>query len=770
MSLNNVSKYTNIEDELNYIKLLLNSAINSKKEAIVWAIDRDMRLIYFNEVFSEIIMKLFNYDVSPGDNAIDIITVKADRDKAKTNYELSLSGITHTKTESYGKSGNQFFETTYSPINDNKSNIIGVSCFSIDITELQGIQKELKKSEFFFKESQRAALIGSYQSEFYPEDHWVTSEVCDQIFGMGPDYEKTVKGWTELLHPDNAEEMIRYVTEDVINKGVPFNKEYKIIRNIDGKTRWVWGLGNTIKDETGRTTGLIGTIQDITEKKLAENKINTLKKYLSNIIDSMPSILIGVDNKKNITQWNLTATKVYKTSVNESMGKPITSINSEMSQIADLIDETISHGKTITKNRTIERYGNKYHEAITVFPIQSEDDSGAVIRIDDITKEKELQDKLNQSQKMEAIGQLAGGVAHDFNNLLGGIIGISDILLSTDSELNEKNRKFVKMILKASTRASDLTSKLLAFGRKNIDNYFTFDIHECIKDTASILKSTLDKRISLTTDFNAEQPLLLGDISAIQNAFMNLAINASHAMEQKGEISFKTRNIFFDKNYCTLSPFDIEEGDFIEVEIRDTGCGILQENINKIFEPFYTTKKLGEGTGLGLAAVYGTIQDHHGVINVYSEIGSGTVFHLYLPCSKNNEIDKITSKNNILKGTGTILLVDDEELIRTTAKYQMEEMGYTVILANNGKQAVDIFKKRSHEVDLVISDMIMPEMNGSETFRKLKEIDKDCLVVISSGYAKDESLQDLKAEGLAGFIQKPFRINELNQLINSVLK
>jgi len=389
--------------------------------------------------------------------------------------------------------------------------------------------------------------------------------------------------------------------------------------------------------------------------------------------------------------------------------------------------------------------------------------------VQDITDRKLAEEKLNQSHKMDAIGQLAGGIAHDFNNILGGIIGAAQLLKSPKRNLDEKGIKHVNMILQAATRAADLTSKLLAFGRKGKIASTAINIHSTVDDTVAILNGAIDKKISISVKKCAKNHTIVGDSSGLQNVLMNMGINASQAMPEGGEILIETKNIKFNKTYCDASPFEIEPDEYIEIKIQDTGCGISSENLQKIFEPFFTTKKQGKGTGLGLAAVYGTVQDHHGAINVYSEVGTGTVFHIYLPCSeKSVQSRQIDAK--VIDGSGQILLVDDEEIIRITGKHMLEEMGYSVLLAKNGREAVEIFQERNKSIDLVIMDMIMPEMNGHEAFFKLKKIDKNCKVVISSGFPKNERLDELMKSGLYGFIHKPYRDFELSQLLSKVLK
>lgn len=644
-----------------------------------------------------------------------------------------------------------------------------------DITEHKKVEKELIKakekaeeSEYFFKETQSAALIGSYKSEFSPNDKWETSEVCDLIFGINGDYDKTVQGWTELLHPDCADEMIEYLTKDVMQKNVPFNKEYKVIRHSDGETRWVLGLGETISDANGTVVGLIGTTQDITERKQVEEELRKAQNYISNIINSMPSALIGVDADGRVTQWNSEAKRLTGLSVEEAVGKLLSQAIPRLGDKMEQVREAMLTKEVRSESRLVYKVDNETrYEDVTIYPLIANGVEGAVIRVDDVTKDYMLQEQLSQSRKMDAIGQLSGGVAHDFNNMLGGIVGAAQLLQSPKINLGEKGLKYVEMIIEASSRAADLTAKLLAFGRKGKITSASMDVHAIIDDTLAILESTIDKKINISVSKNAENSTVVGDTSALQSVLLNLGINAAQAMPNGGELKIETRNIALSENYCTSSPFEISAGEYVEIEVRDTGGGIALENINKIFEPFFTTKEQGKGSGLGLASVYGTIQNHSGAINVYSEVGTGTAFHLYIPCS-NVEINNAPKVDVLFQGSGQILLVDDEEIIRLTGKNILEEMGYRVILAENGEEAIEIFEKQNSGIDLVIMDMIMPKMNGAETFYKMKEIDSSCRVIISSGFTKDENLQELKNEGLVGFIQKPFMDYELSKLLVDV--
>ena len=385
-------------------------------------------------------------------------------------------------------------------------------------------------------------------------------------------------------------------------------------------------------------------------------------------------------------------------------------------------------------------------------------------------EKRELEEQLSQSRKMDAIGQLAGGVAHDFNNMLGGILGAAQLLKSPKRNLDEKSTKFVNMIVQAAERAADLTTKLLTFARKGKIESSVNDINEILDDSFSILTKTIDKKIDIIINMKAKNSLVKGDRADLQNCFINLGINSSHAMDGGGQLICTTENIFLDNNYCDASSFNLVPGDYVKVEMKDTGIGINSNNLDKIFEPFFTTKKLGEGTGLGLAAVYGTVLDHFGAIVVDSKVDIGTKFSLFFPITKDSlEVENITNEIILTGVTGRILLVDDEELMRITGEHILREMGFDVILAKDGEQGVEIFRAEYESIDLVIMDMIMPKKNGSEAFYKMREIDPNIKIVISSGFIKDENIDNLRKDGLFGYIGKPYRDVELSELLRNVL-
>lgn len=382
-------------------------------------------------------------------------------------------------------------------------------------------------------------------------------------------------------------------------------------------------------------------------------------------------------------------------------------------------------------------------------------------------KERKLTAQLHQSQKMEAVGQLAGGVAHDFNNALGVIMCSVELLKAGDLTKSEET-EYLEMISTAGTRAADLTSKLLAFSRQGIKTNTSVDCVKIITDTVALLGHTINKNICIKIENHAVQSHVIADYSMLQNAFMNMGINASHAMPNGGDLTFTIENIELDSDYCSSSSFDIKPGDYLKISIRDTGCGMTPETQSHIFEPFFTTKEAGKGTGLGLSAVFGTIQEYYGAITVYSEVNVGSIFHIYFPLASNIAQEEKFLKE-IKRGSGTILVIDDEYPIRLTASALLQSIGYKVLLASDGLTGVETFKKNLDEINLIILDMIMPVMGGREAFGKLRDLRADIPIIVSSGFAKEEDLNELKKQKVNGFLNKPFRKIDLAETIANIL-
>jgi PAS domain S-box-containing protein len=516
-----------------------------------------------------------------------------------------------------------------------------------------------------------------------------------------------------------------------------------------------------------------------------QTALSELKQSQRKLALHLNNTIIGViewNKDFKVEYWNPAAEKIFGYSKEEALGK---------SGYELIIPEYLTHEISQVWNSLIQKkesffYTNENKTSDgriitcewTNTPLVNDDGeiTGIMAMANDITSrvrsegdKQKLQEQLAQSQKMESIGQLAGGVAHDFNNMLSGIMSAADLLHNRNMSFEEQTY-FLDLIMSASTRAADLTGKLLAFARKGSKARKAVDLTKVVADTIAILKRTLDKKISIIFENSASETTIMADESIIQNVFMNMGINAGHAMPDGGTLEFLLKNRLLDEQFCRSSTYEIKPGHFLELTIRDSGCGMPPEIMNRIFEPFFTTKEPGKGTGLGLAEAYGTIQDHHGSIDVSSEVNKGTEFKIYLPVVENTSLSEKPAEPEVIFGTGTIMLVDDEEVVRNSLEKLLKRLGYTVMTASDGVKAVELFKKMHVSIDIVILDMIMPGMNGQEVFNIFRSIKPDVPVILSSGFSREECVVDMLKNGLAGYVRKPFRLTDLSQLIAKIMQ
>ena len=387
------------------------------------------------------------------------------------------------------------------------------------------------------------------------------------------------------------------------------------------------------------------------------------------------------------------------------------------------------------------------------------------IRIKAEEEKRKLEAQLQQAQKMESIGTLAGGIAHDFNNILMGIQGNASLmLLKIDSE--HPNYEKIKNVEAYVQNGTTLTKQLLGFARRGKYLVKATDLNDII-DKSSGLFARTRKQIQVHTNLDRAIWTVEVDRGQIEQVMLNLYVNAWQAMLEGGNLYLNTENAILDRSF--VKPYKVKPGRYVKISVTDTGVGMDKETQKRIFEPFFTTKEMGRGTGLGLASVYGIVKSHGGYINVYSELDHGTTFTIYLPASGKMAIEDESVMADIVKGTGTILLIDDEKMILTVSQELLEELGYTVLPALSGQEAIGIFQKQHHEIDMIIMDMVMPGMNGGETFDRLKEINADAKVLLSSGYSLDGQASDILRRGCDGFIQKPFNMNQLAQKIKTIM-
>ncbi|MFH0824131.1 MAG: ATP-binding protein, partial [Pseudomonadota bacterium] len=432
---------------------------------------------------------------------------------------------------------------------------------------------------------------------------------------------------------------------------------------------------------------------------------------------------------------------------------------------------TVATGR-VWSGRIVNRKkdGALYTEECTVSPVW--DSSGTIVNFvalkRDITQHLALSQQLVQAQKMESIGTLAGGVAHDFNNILQVALGYSELILA-DEEFPRQYRTDLQKIHDSAVRGAELVQRLLTFSRKTDFKPRPIDLNRRIVELRKMLERTLPKMIDLDLALSEGKAVINADPTEIDQVLMNLAVNARDAMPDGGTLSFQTVNTVLDEDYARTH-VDVKPGPNVLLTVRDTGSGMAKDTLEHIFEPFFTTKGMGEGTGLGLAMVHGIVKQHGGHIMCYSEPGHGTSFKIYFPAvmSRGAEENTIVGKKP-LGGSETILLVDDEELIRDLGARILTKAGYKVIMTHNGREALEVYREHGHEIALVVLDLIMPEMGGKQCLEGMLSHNPQIKVVIASGFSGGGPGKDALEAGAKGFVGKPYDIRQMLEVIRAVL-
>jgi two-component system, cell cycle sensor histidine kinase and response regulator CckA len=433
--------------------------------------------------------------------------------------------------------------------------------------------------------------------------------------------------------------------------------------------------------------------------------------------------------------------------------------------LKDLIDkrETFKdiEAKIIHKDRSTRLFSASGAPNINM----SGEVTGMVGLLKDITEQRTLEAQFQQLQRMGAIGTLSGGIAHDVNNLLMGIQGRTSLML-TDTGPSHPHFEHLKGIEDYIKSAADLTKQLLNFARGEKYEVKPIDINELIK-TGSRMFGRTKKEIHIHGKYQKDVCVIEADRSQIEQVLMNLYVNAWQAMPSGGDLYLQTENVHLDENY--VRPFAIAPGKYVKISVMDTGVGMDEATRQRVFDPFFTTNRMGGGTGLGLASAYDIIKNHGGFINVCSERGEGATFNIYLPASEKEVIDEKEFSKDLLRGFETVLFVDDEEMIVEIGEQFLEKLGYEVFVARGGKEATEIFHANMDRIDIVILDIIMPDMSGFDTFDRLRELKPDIKVIFSSGYSINGKAREIMDKGCDGFIQKPFNMKQLSQKLREIL-
>jgi len=456
----------------------------------------------------------------------------------------------------------------------------------------------------------------------------------------------------------------------------------------------------------------------------------------------------------------------------EVLGKPVLG-RIFSGKCGEDVQKTKAGGGSL-KNREVRikrKDGSEKDVILSMSPFRSAlgGNGGYIVFLIDNTEKRHLQNLLMHSQKMEIVGEMAGGIAHDFNNLLEGILGYTSFVMR---HMDKQNRmySYLQIIHQSAQKAADLSERLLTFSKEHETEFTPVNVNALLKSVVKLLERSIDKRISIELQLSKKLKAVLGASGQLEQAFLNVCLNARDAMPQGGKLMISSENVKLDESYPRMS-LKMKPGEYIKVSVADTGIGMDREVMERIFEPFFTTKRRSEGTGLGLSMVYGIIDRHGGFINVYSEPGKGTIFNVYLPASGEPapEEKPVDKTQELQMGNGEkVLFIDDEPIVRDLGRDMLEKLGYEVLIAGGAEEGMRLFREHMKELDLVILDVVMPGASGQELYMEMKKLAPDVIILLSSGYNKGFLEEDLAKEEI-NFIQKPYSMEDLAKKVRGLL-
>jgi two-component system cell cycle sensor histidine kinase/response regulator CckA len=646
-----------------------------------------------------------------------------------------------------------------------------------EITERKQLEEELKDTNKFLKNILDSSSSISIVSTDLEQNVLFWNKGAENIFGYKAE-EIVGRQKINILYPDEeTKEIVNEIRSMIVKDKKNVSKEMKEITS-EGRTLWV-NLNLTPSfDERGNVMGILGIGEDITERKKMDEVLRKSEEKYRTILESIEEGYFEVDLAGNFTFLNDALCKIFGYARDELLGmnnRQYTTPETarKMYQVFNQINRTgklaqVMDYEIITKDRS------KKILEMSAYLIRDLEGEPIGFRgvVRDVTERKEaekekksLEAQLQYAQKMEALGTLAGGIAHNFNNLLMGIQGNTTLMLLEENS-DRPHYENLKKIEKLVDSGSKLTKQLLGYARKGQYEIKPLSVNRVIEETSETFSIT-KKDIAVHRELADNLHVVQADQSQIEQVLWNLYVNAADAMSAGGELFLETGNV--TSRNMKNKPYKVKTGNYVLITVRDTGTGMDRKTMEHIFEPFFSTKGLAKGTGLGLASVYGMVKAHGGYIDVESKKGRGTTFNIYLPASEKQILEKKVPQGKIEKGHETVLLVDDEEMILEVGQALLESLGYTVLVAKGGREALEIYKENRDIIDMIILDMIMPDMGGGETYDHLRAINPEMRILLSSGYSIDGQAKEILERGCDGFIQKPFNMKELSGKIREIL-
>jgi len=575
------------------------------------------------------------------------------------------------------------------------------------------------------------------------------------------------KTWPDFIADDDLDPIKKYLSErQQPPDQPPPPQEFRLIDKT-GQIKHILYRVNII----AHTKRCVATLINITERKQAEERLKHSEACYRTLVEStMDGFFMFELPSGQFLKLNQMLCDLYGYTMEEALKLTIWDLISPEDHVPIHrdIERWVNDEAHIDNHEvinTIRKNGSRLRVEVSTSLVKFEEKIVFQGLIKDVTEREQLQRQLQESQKMNAIGTLAGGLAHDFNNLLMGVQGYTTLML-LDISPSHPHYKRLKFIEQHVEKGANLTRQILDFAQTKQQELEKADLNVLIKRSLNMFSQTR-KEVNIHTTYQHSIWKTKVDTGQIEQVLLNLYLNAWQAMATGGDLYVQTQNISFSAHQ--IRPLGLEPGNYVKISVKDTGTGIRKELHSKIFDPFFTTKPTGKGTGLGLASSYGIIRNHGGLIEVQSDVGKGALFNIYLPAVKSKTEPKSLPDGHHPEKTRTIMLVDDERLITDVGSELLTKLGYQVMTASSGKEAVTLYREHRCRIDLVILDIIMPVMGGRETYARLKSINPEVKVLLASGYSRDHIVEGLMKDGCNGFIQKPFKLEYLDEQIRHIL-
>jgi PAS domain S-box-containing protein len=621
-----------------------------------------------------------------------------------------------------------------------------------------------RRLDFLVTES--PAVVFTYELQPQPRLNYVSRNV-ETILGWKPErFTENFEHWKECLHPTDLLSVLDGLVQLERTGKQVFEYRFK---DTKGKFHWIHDEQRLIVRDDGRKE-VIGAWWDVTDTKAAQEEL----RRLAAAIEQAAEMVVITDERAEIVYANPAFEKITGYGQREVLGKNPRILKSGehghefyQEMWAALSAGKAWHGRFVNKKKD----GRSYTEEASISPVV--DPSGNIVNYvavkRDVTKEQQLEQQYLEAQKMEAIGTLAGGIAHDFNNILAIILANAQIL-EFSGAISSHSKETLNQIIIASKRARELVRQILAISRRGKQEKIIMNLKPIVKETIGLLRASLPATIRLEPHITADTGMLFADPTQMQQVLMNLCTNAAHAMEKEGGVlKIALSNTSIGENDTLLDP-SFSPGEFVKLSVSDTGHGMQPWILKRIFEPYFTTKETGKGTGLGLSVAHGIVKSHGGAVKVSSVVRKGSIFEIYLPRVKGeaSETDKFDMP--LLTGTGRILFVDDEPALTLMGQKILGQLGYQVQTANSSVEALEIFRSKPKEFDLVITDLTMPELTGTHLAKALLEIRPELPIVLCTGFSDQVNEEMLQSMGIRGLLLKPVTLHELAHSVRMAIE